>query len=164
MDLEQALARIRELEGERNSLRAERDGAVALGEQLRGTVEERTRERDAATSQVSALTSARDQAVAQLGEARTGLLSAERARLIAENAGKVVPELIRGDTVEALQASVGPATEAFARATDAAKAALAAERVPVGAGSGSAASAAAAANASPLEKISQGMEGRYDDK
>ena len=135
-ELEAANARISELEGQVTSLTGERDGAVALGEQLRQQQNETAAARDAALAQVAELTTARDAATTSAAEASAATLAATRRALLAEHAGQVVPELVTGETVEALAASVETARAAFSRAADAARATAAGQTVPTGAGSG----------------------------
>jgi hypothetical protein len=157
-DLEAANARIAELEGQVTSLSDERNAAVGLGEQLRTQLTETAGQRDAVTGQVAELTTARDAALASVSESQAATLAATRRALLAENAGQVVPELIDGDTVEALTASVEVAKAAQARATEAAKAALAGQTVPTGAGS--ARTVSPADGMSPLEMVTAGMAGK----
>jgi hypothetical protein len=66
------------------------------------------------------------------GEASATALANLRRALIAEQAGQVVPELIVGDSAEALVASVEQARAAFARAAEATRASLGAQVVPAG--------------------------------
>jgi multidrug efflux pump subunit AcrA (membrane-fusion protein) len=58
-------------------------------------------------------TAAAHEATAQ--QAQAALLEAHRARLLAEHAGQIVPELVQGGTVEELSASVEAAKAAHAR-------------------------------------------------
>jgi hypothetical protein len=58
-------------------------------------------------------TAAAHEATAQ--QTQAALLEAHRARLLAEHAGQVVPELVQGGTVEELSASVESARAAHAR-------------------------------------------------
>lgn len=60
------------------------------------------------------------------------LLAAHRRALLAEQCGQVVEELVAGDSVEALDASVERARAAHARIVAAARTAQAATPVPVG--------------------------------
>ena len=68
--------------------------AAATLQQLEQTLAARTAERDAA---------------------QQALLAAHRRALLAEHAGHVVADLVQGDSVEALEASVARAREAHAR-------------------------------------------------
>jgi len=167
VDLEQALARVQELEGQVTdlggqvaSLIGERDTAVQLGEQLRGELGELRTAHETAAAGLTEAAAARDAAQSELSEARGSALSLARRALLAENAGQVVPELVAGESVEALEASIGPAREAYGRAVEAARVALANATVPTGAGSGRAAEAAALDGASLLDKISAGLAAR----
>lgn len=159
MDLEEAQARISELEGQVTALTGERDGAVQLGETLRVQLGETAAARDAATVSVTELTAAREATAAELAaaqqqasEAQAAGLTALRRALLAENAGQVVPELIDGDTAEALTASVEVARSAFQAVRSAAGGA-----VTVPAGGGSARTASPTAGMSPLEMIASGL-------
>jgi hypothetical protein len=134
MDLEQALARIVELEGQ----------VIAL-----------VGERDATSERAAELETAREAATTDLSEARThGLVHLRRA-LLAEHAGQVVPELVAGESEEALLASVEVAKQAYGRALETARATIASQTVPAGAPSARA--AAAAAGLTPLEMIESGL-------
>ena len=91
----------------------------------------------------------------ELEEALSRRLESHRRALLAENAGRVVPDLVAGATVEEMDASVARARDAF----EAAKAAALAEMV--------ASQAVAAGNGergvpdlegmSPMEKIAYGL-------
>ena len=85
-----------EVQGEVAGL-AEAEGSEAVAAvvaELRQAVAARTAERDAA---------------------QRGLLAAHRRALLAEHRGTVVEPLVQGDTVEALDASVARAREAYAQ-------------------------------------------------
>jgi len=69
---------------------------------------------------------------AELEEARARGLEAHRRALLAENAGRVVPELVAGSTVEELEGSVDVARRAFDAARAAALAEVAATPIPAG--------------------------------
>lgn len=91
-----------------------------------------------------------DERIAALTQAH---LAAIHRALLAESAGQVVAELIRGDTPEALEASVTTAREAYTRIADQLRA-QAATQVPVGA---SAASGQTPEELSPIQKITQAL-------
>jgi len=114
MELEQALTRIAELEGEVTALTGER-------ETLTGERDTRIGERDAAHGRE---------------------LANLRRALLAEHAGQVVPELVHGDDEAALVASVEVAKQAYARALEAARTTIASQTVPAGAPSARVAPAA----------------------
>jgi hypothetical protein len=97
-----------------------------------------------------------------VSEVRTAQLESHRARLIAEHPDAVA-ELIQGDSVDALNASVENAKTVYGRIAEGARSATAAATVPAGvpgAGAGGAASGAAAGAAqadSPMGRIQQGL-------
>lgn len=133
-----ALEQVRELVAERDRLRGhvgELEGRTAL---LQGEAE-----------------TARSAAGAAQAESLVHL----RRALLAESSGRVVPELVTGDTAEALQASLDVAKAAFARATDAARAHLEAERVPAGTPTRDAL-AGGSEPLSPIDRIARGLERR----
>jgi len=68
----------------------------------------------------------------EVEETRTRWLESHRRALLAENAGRLVPELVTGATVEDLDRSVEVARRAFEAARAAALAEAAAVRVPTG--------------------------------
>jgi hypothetical protein len=92
---------------------------------------------------------------AELEETRARGLESHRRALLAENAGRVVPELVAGSTVEELEASVNVARNAFEAARTAALAEVAATRVPVG---NPVRQAPSIEGMSPLEKIAHGLK------
>ena len=139
--LEAALGRIAELEERVTALGAERDAASTRVAELEGTVVER---------------SAADGESTALAEARATGIGYLRRALLAEHAGAVVPELVTGDTPERLEASVAPARAAWDRATEAAKQALRADRVPAGAPARNGADPSTE-GLSPLGKIARGL-------
>jgi hypothetical protein len=88
-------------------------------------------------------------------EARERELSTLRRALLAEHAGRVVPELVAGDSPEALEASVETARAAFERAAESARAQLGAQLVPAGT---PARSGPSPETLSPLAKIAEGLK------
>jgi chromosome segregation ATPase len=152
--LEEAQARVSELEAQVASLAGERDAAVNLGEQLRVQLGETAGQRDAATAELTAAQTTASEAQAAASEASAAVLAATRRALLAEYAGQVVPELVVGETVEALEASVEGARTAFTRAAEAARTA-GAPAVPAGAGSARA--TVPTSGMSPLEMIATGL-------
>ncbi|MDP8921712.1 MAG: hypothetical protein M3O34_02415, partial [Chloroflexota bacterium] len=139
--LEAALGRIAELEERLAALGAERDTASARVMEL----EEPVTERSAAEGESAAL-----------AEARAAGLGYLRRALLAEHAGMIVPELVTGDTPDQLEASVDRARAAWDRATEAAKQALRADRVPAGAPARNGTDPSAE-GLSPLGKIARGL-------
>ena len=154
MELEQALARIAELEAEVTALTGERDtltGRASELESAQSALDARLAETtDAHTTLASDLTEARSALSAASGRELANL----RRALLAEQAGQVVPELVRGDDEESLLASVEIARQAYTRALEAARAAIASQTVPAGAPS---ARTVPAAGLSPLEMIESGL-------
>lgn len=73
-----------------------------------------------------------DQLRAELEEARARGLQAYRRALLAENAGRVVPELVAGTSAEELDESIEVAKRAFEAARAATLAEVAATPVPAG--------------------------------
>ena len=69
---------------------------------------------------------------AELEEARRRWLESHRRALLAENAGRVVPELVTGSSVEEMERSLEVARGAFEAARAAALAEIASTRVPAG--------------------------------
>src|SRR5947207_8217025 len=154
MELEEAVARIAELEGQVTALTAERDVAS-------GRVAELESGRASLDAQLAEATTARDTAELALSEANGTLAEAQalglaqlRRALLAEHAGQVVPELVTGETEAALLASVEVAQQAYGRALDTARATLASQAVPAGAPS--ARTVSASAGLTPLEMIESG--------
>ncbi len=92
---------------------------------------------------------------AALAEARAEGVAYLRRALLAEHAGRVVPELVTGETPEALTASIAGATAAWDRATESAKQALRADHVPAGAPART--GDAGAEGLSSLGKIARGL-------
>ncbi len=161
MDLEEATAKIADLETRVQATSAEADAA-------RQQAQADAAERDAAATRlaelepsVTTLQSEAETARTAAGHAQAEALGNLRRAILAENAGQVVPELVRGDTAEQLQASVDVAKAAFGRASEAARQQLAAQQVP-GATTTRDAGAAAAANPnlSPVERIASGLASR----
>ncbi|MGE3273374.1 MAG: hypothetical protein AB7P40_31865 [Chloroflexota bacterium] len=134
MELEEAMARIQELEGQVSALTGERD---ALGARLEEAA------------------STRDAVVTDLATVQATSLTYLRRALLAEHAGTLVPELVTGDSEETLLASVETAKGAYARAVESARAAIVSQTVPAGAPS--ARSATATAGLSPLQLIESGL-------
>ena len=89
-------------------------------------------------------------------EAQGAALGHLRRALLAENAGRVVPELIAGSSPEELEASVEGARAVFDRAIEAARTQLGRERVPTGAPTRESGTPAPEA-LSPVEKIQEGL-------
>lgn len=115
---------------------------------------------EAKLSELLLATEEAHQAKAAHEEAQAQLLLTHRRALLAENAGQLVPELVRGDTQEELESSVAPAREAYDRILKAAQAELAEARAQVAAQVPAGASGTApppAENLSPLQKISQAL-------
>jgi hypothetical protein len=162
---ERAQARILELETQVSSLQGERDAAVGLGEQLRVQLGETAAARDAEAATAAELAAQHEAVTAQVSaaqataaEARAAALAGTQRALLAENVGQVVPELVTGDTVEALEASVETARAAFTQVAEAARAATASQTVPAGAGS--ARTTSPSAGMSALDMISSGLSTR----
>ena len=154
MDLEAALARIADLEGQVTALTEERDTAAGRAGELEAARTD-LEGRLAQTSETQAVASA------ELAEARRALSSAQgrglgylRRALLAEQAGQLVPELVSGDDEESLLASVETAKQAYTRALESARAAIVSQMVPAGAPS---ARTTPAAGLSPLEMIESGL-------
>jgi hypothetical protein len=168
MDLEAARARIADLESavlvvaqERDRLAGERDALMVERGALAGerdTVAGRVRELEAAQAaldgRLEETAGAHDAVTAELAEARVQGLVYLRRALLAEHAGQVVPELVGGNDEASLQASVEVAGQAYGRALDAARVALARQAVPAGAPS---ARGAAVPGLSALELIESGL-------
>ena len=161
MDLEEALARIAELEGQVTALTDERDALNGERDALAG----RATEMDAARADLDArfaeAAGAQATLTASLAEAQQALNAANgrelanlRRALLAEHSGQVVPELVRGDDEEALLASVEVAKQAYARALEVARTTIAGQTVPAGAPS---ARTVPGAGLSPLEMIASGL-------
>jgi hypothetical protein len=87
-------------------------------------------------------------------EARERELGALRRALLAEHAGRVVPELVAGDSPETLEASVETAQAAFDRAAESARAQLGAQLIPTGT---PARSGPSPETLTPLAKITEGL-------
>jgi hypothetical protein len=91
---------------------------------------------------------------AELAEVRARGLEAHRRALLAENAGRVVPELVAGSTAEELEASVDVARRAFDAARAAALAEVVATSIPAG---NPVRQGPSVEGMSPLEKIAYGL-------
>lgn len=112
--------------------------------------------RDSALStQHSVLPVEPEQLRAELEEARARGLESHRRALLAENAGKVVPELVAGSTVEELERSVEVARRAFEAAKAVALAEISAQQVPAG---NPVRRGPSLEGMSPLEKIAYGLK------
>jgi hypothetical protein len=92
----------------------------------------------------------------ELAAERARGLEAHRRALLAENAGRVVPELVAGETVEGLEASLEVARRAF-EAVRAAALTEVASSAPVGAGNSQRGSAVNVETMSPMQKIAYGL-------
>lgn len=95
---------------------------------------------------------------ARLSDAERRAVQHLRRALLAENTGQVVPELVAGDTEEALAASVEVARSAFAAARDAALAAMRPPAAPPVPPSTPARDTAESVPLSPLQKIAFGLK------
>jgi len=161
MDLEEALARIAELEGQVTELTGERDALAGERDTLAGRATELETERAALDARLAETTVAHAALAAELTETQQ-ILSASSGReltnlrraLLAEHAGQVVPELVHGDDEEALLTSVDLAKQAYTRALEMARTAIVSQTVPAGAPS---ARTASTAGLSPLEMIESGL-------
>jgi len=91
----------------------------------------------------------------ELDEVRRRWLESHRRALLAENAGRVVPELVVGCTVEELDRSVEAARSALEAAKAAAQAEAAAIAVPVG---NPVRQEPSVESMSPLQKIAYGLK------
>jgi hypothetical protein len=154
MELDEAVARIAELEGQMTALTEERDvlaGRASELETTRASLEGRLRE----------TAGAHESASEELAEARRALTEAGsrglaylRRALLAELGGQVVPELLVGEDETTLLASVEVAKQAYGRALESARSAIAGQRVPAGAPS---ARATPVGGLSALEMIESGL-------
>lgn len=164
MELEQALARIADLEGqvtalseERATLMTERDGLTGERDRLAGRAAELEAAQTALTdleARLTETTSAQAVLTTELDEAQARNLSYLRRALLAEHVGQLVPELVEGSDEVSLVASVEVAKQAYARALDAARTTIVSQTVPAGAPS---ARGAPAGGLSPLEMIESGL-------
>lgn len=91
----------------------------------------------------------------EVEETRSQWLGAHRRALLAESAGRVVPELVAGDSIEALEASVEVARRAFEAAKVAALEEVASTRVPAG---NPVRQGPDVEGLSPMEKIAHGLK------
>ncbi len=91
----------------------------------------------------------------EVEETRTRWLESHRRVLLAENAGKVVPELVAGSTIVELDESVEVARRAFEAARAAALAEVASAQVPAG---NPVRQGPNVEGMSPLEKIAHGLK------
>ena len=157
-------------EGEGRSLR-DTTGVVEIGsdgdagtrvQEEAGSEEERVhgeeaRQEDVAgSSEVASLRSEIEGMRAEIAGFRSQAVEGYRRALLAENAGKVVPELVTGSSLEELEASVERARAAFESVRTATLAEMAAAAV-VGAGNGQRGSAVDVEQLSPMQKIAYGL-------
>jgi len=91
---------------------------------------------------------------AELLEVRRRWLESHRRALLAENAGRVVPELVAGSTAEEMEASLEVARAAFEAARKATLAEIAATRIPAGS---PVRQGLNPESMSPMEKIAYGL-------
>jgi len=131
-------------------------GLQSANDRLRAELGELRAELDGAKQSAEA-------AGAAISEAAGQALANLRRALHAENAGRVVPELIVGDTFDALEASVEVAKAAFDRAAELARASMAGQPIPAGTPARSATAAAAAAGLSAQDKIAAGLAARSSE-
>src|SRR4051812_47486152 len=130
---ERAAARIAELEGQVSALTEERDSLVGRAadlESVRASLDGRLRETAGAHEAVSADLAEARFAVNAAGERERTYL---RRALLAELSGQIVPELVAGQDEATLLASVEVAKQAYSRALESARAAIASQMVPAGA-------------------------------
>lgn len=90
----------------------------------------------------------------RLQEVQRRWLESHRRALLAENAGRVVPELVVGESIDALEASLEVARGAFEAARAAALAEIAATPVPAG---NPVRQGPNVESMSPMEKIAYGL-------
>lgn len=154
MELETAVARIGELEGQVAALTEERDMLASQAAELETA-------RAALDGWLTEAAGAQEVASGELTEARRALQEASargltylRRALLAEQVGQLVPELVMGDDEESLLASVEVAKQAYTRALESAWSTIASQTVPAGAPS---ARVVSAAGLSPLEMIESGL-------
>jgi hypothetical protein len=148
MELDEALGRITELEEQVSALAAERETLTAEFDDL-------VREREGVARELAEAVRGRDAAIGELAATRTAGLGYLRRALLAEHAGQCVPELIIGESEEALLASLEVAKGAYVRALETARVAIVGQTVPAGAPSARAATTAA--GLSPLQLIESGL-------
>src|SRR4051794_8232405 len=154
MELETAVARIGELEGQVAALTEERDTLASRAAELetaRSALEGRLGEAAGGQEAVSGELAEARQA---LGEASARGLAYLRRALLAEQVGRIVPEVVAGDDEATLLGSVEVARQAYTRALESAWTAIASQTVPAGAPS---ARVVSAAGLSPLEMIESGL-------
>src|SRR6266511_2885573 len=131
-------------------------GLQSVNDRLRAELGELRAELDGAKQSAEA-------AGAAISEAAGQALANLKRALHAENAGRVVPELIVGDTFDALEASVEVAKAAFDRAAELARASMPGQPIPAGTPARSATAAAAAAGLSAQDKIAAGLAARSSE-
>ena len=161
MELEQALARIAELEGQVTTLTGERDILTGERDILTGQAADLEAARAGLDARLAETAEAHARLSADLVETQRALTAASgrelsnlRRALLAEHAGQVVPELVRGDDEEALLTSLDVAKQAYTRALERARTAIASQTIPAGAPS---ARTAPTTGLSPLEMIESGL-------
>ncbi len=140
-----------------------RDAGQELGSEAGGPVSEHPSPADAVTGTQQSGTSGDSVVPAaeverlrgELQEARTRWLEAHRRALLAENAGRVVPELVAGTSPEELERSVEVARRAFDAARAATLAEIAATPVPAG---NPIRRGPDPESMSPMEKIAHGLK------
>jgi hypothetical protein len=154
MELDEAVARIAELEGQVTALTEERDALAGRStdmETARASLEGRLRETAGAHEAISVELAEARRALTEAGSLGLGYL---RRALLAELGGQIVPELLAGEDEATLLASVEVAKQAYGRALESARSAIAGQRVPAGAPS---ARAATVGGLSALEMIESGL-------
>src|SRR5215213_1264730 len=113
MDLDEAVARIAEIEGQMVALTVERDALAGERDMLTGHAADLESARASLESRLRETAGAHDAASGDLAEVRVALSAASerglaylRRALLAEQAGQIVPELVVGGDEESLAASV----------------------------------------------------------
>ena len=114
---------------------------------------EAIRRLEVSEQEAAALRQAHTQLEQQLAEAQADHRAAVRRALLAEHAGQVVAELVQGSTPDELEASLGPARQAFDRIANELRQ-QAAAMVPMGASASAAPSPEAL---SPMQKITHAL-------
>jgi hypothetical protein len=115
--------------------------------------EERGQALAARDAELAGLRQAAEQHQAAAEAVQRQLLAAHRARLLAEHHGRIVDDLVQGDTVDELNASVARAEAAYSSVAEQVRTAAAAS-VPAG---NAARTGAGLALLSPQEKIAYGL-------
>ena len=155
MELEEALARIAELEGQVTALTGERDAVTERS--ARPGVGARDAGRAAGRGDRGAGCGAAglSEANGSLAEVQARGLTYLRRALLAEHAGQVVPELVAATTRRRCWRVWRWRSRRTTRALESARATIAGQTVPAGAPS--ARTSAASAGLSPLEMIESGL-------